>query len=75
MKLFYSPLRNSDEQAIGWTCFICSHCFPLSVAYTLQELDNGMFHNVSIKCAEDYEKLCQKIAEMEQQQKRASEQN
>ena len=66
LKLVYSPLgpinvpryRNrpnpDDRRAIGWTCCNCSHCFPLTAAYTELQMDDGTVRHMCVECSESH---------------------
>ena len=74
LKLVLSPLRPikeapryhnrphpDDQRAIGWTCFCCCHCFPLTAAYTEQQMDDGTIRHMCVMCSESYLELHEEI--------------
>ncbi|MCL2639522.1 MAG: hypothetical protein FWD53_01625 [Phycisphaerales bacterium] len=60
-----------DRQAIGWTCFCCCHCFPLTAAYTEQEMDDGTIRHICVACSESRLEFYEEI-EAKQKKKNAS---
>jgi len=85
-KLVLSPLRPikevpryhnrpnpDDHRAIGWMCFGCNHCFPLTAAYTEQKMDDGTIRHICVQCSESYLEFREEIEAL-RQKKKASEQ-